>query len=65
MARRDLAKASSGEFDLIVLDVMLPEMDGLEVLFAACGEGSPHPILMLTARSEEIDKVLGLEMWRC
>jgi DNA-binding response OmpR family regulator len=55
-------KASSGEFDLIVLDVMLPEMDGLEVLRRLRGKEIRTPILMLTARSEEIDKVLGLEM---
>ena len=55
-------KASSGQFDLIVLDVMLPEMDGLEVLRRLRGKEIRTPILMLTARSEEIDKVLGLEM---
>lgn len=55
-------KALSGEFDLIVLDVMLPEMDGLEVLRRLRGKEDRTPILMLTARSEEIDKVLGLEM---
>ncbi len=55
-------KASNGGFDLIVLDVMLPEMDGLEILRRLRGKEIRTPILMLTARSEEIDKVLGLEM---
>ena len=55
-------KATAGEFDLIVLDIMLPEMDGLEVCRRLRAKDVRTPILMLTARSEEIDKVLGLEM---
>lgn len=55
-------KASTGQFDLIVLDVMLPEMDGLEICRRLRGKEIRTPILMLTARSEEIDKVLGLEL---
>jgi len=47
--------------DLIVLDVNLPGMNGLEICRKLRGLGSHVPILMLTARSEEIDKVLGLE----
>lgn len=55
-------KAQSGEFDLIILDLMLPVMDGLEVCRRLRAKDIRTPILMLTAKSEEIDKVLGLEM---
>ena len=57
-----LEKAQSGQFDLIVLDIMLPVMDGLEVCRLLRAKEIRTPILMLTAKSEEIDKVLGLEM---
>ena len=56
-----LEKALSVEPDLILLDVMLPILDG----FAVCKkvrETSAVPILMLTAKEEEVDKVLGLEL---
>lgn len=53
--------ASKGDFDLIVLDIMLPEMDGLEICRKLRAMEVNTPILMLTAKSEEIDKVLGLE----
>jgi two-component system alkaline phosphatase synthesis response regulator PhoP len=49
-------------FDLIVLDIMLPGMDGLEVCRQLRAAEMTCPILMLTAKSEEIDKVLGLEI---
>lgn len=49
-------------YDLIVLDVMLPGMDGLQVCKETRKAGILTPILMLTSRSEEIDKVLGLEL---
>jgi len=48
-------------FDLIVLDIMLPGMDGLEICRKLRAAEISCPILMLTAKSEEIDKVLGLE----
>jgi len=48
--------------DLIILDVMLPKMDGFEVCRVLRGEGVVTPILMLTARDEELDKLLGLEL---
>ena len=48
--------------DLILLDLMLPEMDGFEVCRRVRQSGSSTPILMLTAREEEADKVLGLEL---
>ncbi len=60
--KQGLEMALSGRHDLIVLDIMLPEMDGLEVCRKIRGKELQTPILMLTARSEEIDKVLGLEM---
>lgn len=49
-------------FDIILLDVMLPGKDGLEICRTLRSSGVKTPILMLTARSEEFDKVLGLEM---
>lgn len=48
--------------DLVILDVMLPEMDGIEVCQKIRANNVKSPIMMLTARSEEIDKVLGLEV---
>lgn len=48
--------------DLIVLDIMLPEIDGLEVCRKLRGKKDPVAILMLTARDEDIDKILGLEL---
>jgi two-component system alkaline phosphatase synthesis response regulator PhoP len=52
----------SQSFDLVILDLMLPIMDGMEVCRKARAKEVNTPILMLTAKSEEIDKVLGLEM---
>lgn len=49
------------KYDLAILDLMLPGMDGLEICRTARAEKIHTPILMLTAKSEEIDKVLGLE----
>jgi len=59
---RGLALATSTRFDLIVLDLMLPGVDGLEICRQV--RQGPHyqPILMLTARSTELDRVLGLEV---
>ncbi|MGZ8647808.1 MAG: response regulator [Solirubrobacteraceae bacterium] len=57
-----LARFSEQAFDLVVLDLMLPRMDGLEVCKRLRADGSTVPIIMLTAKSEEIDKVLGLEL---
>jgi len=47
--------------DLILLDIMLPGKDGYEICKELRSEGNQTPIIMLTAKSEEIDKVLGLE----
>jgi DNA-binding response OmpR family regulator len=57
-----LAKAQTGKYDLVVLDVMLPRRDGLDVVRQLRMEKNPVPVLMLTARSAEIDRVLGLEL---
>ena len=48
--------------DLVVLDVMLPRMSGLDVCKRLRSDGSALPIIMLTARGQEIDKVLGLKL---
>ncbi len=48
--------------DLLVLDLMMPRLDGLEVIKALRGRGRATPILMLTAKSTELDRVLGLEL---
>jgi DNA-binding response OmpR family regulator len=57
-----LKKALSKEYALIILDLMLPELDGLEVCKRIRAEQKFTPILMLTAKSFELDKVLGLEL---
>ena len=57
-----LERARAVKPDLIVLDVMLPKLSGLEVCKTLRGEGWDGPILMLTARGQEIDKVVGLEL---
>jgi len=56
-----LEKAVSETFGLIILDVMLPGLTGFEVL-RRFREGSTVPVLMLTARGEEVDRIVGLEM---
>jgi DNA-binding response OmpR family regulator len=60
--REALARFSEQHFDLVVLDVMLPRMDGLEVCRRLRSQRERVPIIMLSAKSEEIDKVLGLEL---
>ena len=55
-------KAKEGEYDLIILDLMLPDKSGVEVCKDLRKDGVNTPILMLTGKKEEIDKVLGLEM---
>ncbi len=57
-----LQKAIELRPDLIILDIMLPEMDGIEVCQKIRANNIKSPIIMLTAKSEEIDKVLGLEV---
>jgi len=57
-----LERASNHRYQLIVLDLMLPGIDGLEVCRRLHGQMVNVPILMLTARTSEIDRVLGLEL---
>jgi len=57
-----LARASSGAFDLIILDLMLPRRSGLDVCRQLRQSGVETPILMLTARSQVVDKVVGLQL---
>ncbi|MEC5421961.1 response regulator transcription factor [Virgibacillus sp. C22-A2] len=60
--REAIKKAMHEQFNLIVLDLMLPEMDGMEVCKYLRNNKIDTPILMLTAKDEEFDKVLGLEL---
>jgi DNA-binding response OmpR family regulator len=55
-------RGSSGRYDLVLLDVMLPKRDGFEVCRHLRSEGVKAPILMLTARGQESEKVIGLEL---
>ena len=57
-----LEKARTGNPDLILLDVMLPKMIGFDVCKQLRAEGNNVPVIILTAREEEADKVLGLEI---
>jgi DNA-binding response OmpR family regulator len=57
-----LADASANNYDLIILDLMLPGEDGLEICRRLRARSDYTPILMLTARTSELDRVLGLEL---
>jgi len=57
-----LASQHEGGHDLLILDLMMPRLDGLEVCKALRARGRTMPILMLTAKSTELDRVLGLEL---
>ncbi len=57
-----LQKLLDNTYDLVILDVMLPKMSGFDVLKNAREKGVGTPVIMLTAKGEEIDKVLGLEL---
>ena len=56
-----LSVLSQGGIDLVILDIMMPKMDGMEVLRRLRQQGKSIPVLMLTARGEVEDKVLGLD----
>jgi DNA-binding response OmpR family regulator len=57
-----LQKILKYSYDLILLDIMLPEVSGFDICKTARKEGINTPIILLTAKGEEIDKVLGLEL---
>ncbi len=57
-----LAALATGGFDAVLLDVMMPGMDGLTVLRTLRDAGHRIPVLMLTARGDEADRVVGLEL---
>jgi DNA-binding response OmpR family regulator len=59
---RALALGLAGGFDLVVLDLGLPDLDGLEVCRRLREGGSSVPVLMLTARGDELDRVVGLDV---
>jgi len=60
--RSGLELALSKQYDLIILDIMLPGVDGLEICKRVRTASAYTPILMLTAKSAELDRVLGLEI---
>jgi len=60
--RAGLAKALENRYALVILDLMLPKLDGLAVCTKLREKNPGLPILMLTAKSDEIDRVLGLEI---
>jgi two-component system alkaline phosphatase synthesis response regulator PhoP len=57
-----LAAARDTSLDLILLDIMLPGMSGLEVLRVVRGEGVTTPVIVLSAKGDEIDRVVGLKV---
>lgn len=57
-----LRRILQGELDLILLDVMLPGMDGFDVCREVRLKGNNTPIIMLTAKAQEVDRVVGLEL---
>ena len=60
--QKGLEKIINGQYDLIILDVMMPGMSGFDVCKKVRAMGNNTPIILLTAKGEEIDKVLGLEL---
>ena len=58
---RGLERAVAGGVDLVVLDVMLPGLDGFEIL-RRLRQQSKVPVIMLTARGEDVDRIIGLEL---
>lgn len=59
---RALEEIRTAQPDIVILDVMLPKVNGLEVLQTARAEGHHMPIIVLSARTAEMDKVTGLEL---
>lgn len=56
-----LAKAANADIDLIILDIMLPGMNGFDICKKLRSQGISTPIIILTAKGQEIDRILGLE----
>ncbi len=56
-----LAKAEKNIYDVMLLDIMMPEMDGIEALRSIRGRGDTTPVILLTAKAEVEDRVLGLD----
>ena len=56
-----LAYLDAGNYDAVILDIMMPKLDGLEALRRLRQQGNPIPVLLLTAKSEVEDKVTGLD----
>ena len=61
-AHAGMARATSGQFDVILLDVMLPGGNGFDICRAVRQKGLQTPILMLTARGQVVDRVVGLKL---
>ncbi len=59
---RGLNLATKGNNDLIILDLILPDIDGIEVCKTLRASGIRVPIIMLTSRKDDVDKILGLEI---
>ena len=57
-----LTKAASDKYDLIILDLMLPGLDGMDICRRVRSKSVYTPILMLTSKSSELDRILGLEI---
>ena len=60
-AKKGILTASTGEFDVIIFDRMLPDMDGIDAIKLLRGSGVETPILVLTALAETADRVAGLD----
>lgn len=60
--RQGLSRTRSHVFDLVILDIMLPGLDGLAVCQEIRRNGPHLPVLMLTSKSSEVDRVVGLEL---
>ncbi len=60
--REGAERAVAGNFSLVILDIMLPSMDGFEVCKHIRKEREDLPILMLTAKTDEVERILGLEL---
>lgn len=59
---KGLLKIKTNRFDLVILDVMLPGISGFDILRMVRNQGITTPIILLTAKGQELDKVIGLEL---